>query len=198
MKPRCASHPSRRAQGRAPHDEANYGRRRQLPPRATDAVADTVLNKVFQRRRQLPRRLRRAAARDGAYRRPRFRTLSFPRNWRFFRASPDSTFAAFRDCRDPPPAAAARLDRASLALPDKKSAARSALARADRPFKGIALILASTVFLGASDVTANICRRACRRSRSPGSGFCVRADHVAAMWPGSPLFACIPRARACN
>jgi drug/metabolite transporter (DMT)-like permease len=54
----------------------------------------------------------------------------------------------------PPPAAAARLDSASLPLPQKKSAKRTAPARADRPFRGIALILASTVFLGASDVTA--------------------------------------------
>jgi drug/metabolite transporter (DMT)-like permease len=41
-----------------------------------------------------------------------------------------------------------------LPLPRKKSAKRTAPARADRPFRGIALILASTVFLGASDVTA--------------------------------------------
>jgi drug/metabolite transporter (DMT)-like permease len=41
-----------------------------------------------------------------------------------------------------------------LPLPQKKSAKRTAPARADRPFRGIALILASTVFLGASDVTA--------------------------------------------
>ncbi|HEX3115710.1 MAG TPA: DMT family transporter [Bradyrhizobium sp.] len=54
----------------------------------------------------------------------------------------------------PPPAAAARLDSAPLPLPQKKSAKRTAPARADRPFRGIALILASTVFLGASDVTA--------------------------------------------
>ena len=54
----------------------------------------------------------------------------------------------------PPPAAAARLDSAPLPLPKKKSAKRTAPARADRPFRGIALILASTVFLGASDVTA--------------------------------------------
>ena len=54
----------------------------------------------------------------------------------------------------PPPAAAARLDSAPLPLPRKKSAKRTAPARADRPFRGIALILASTVFLGASDVTA--------------------------------------------
>jgi drug/metabolite transporter (DMT)-like permease len=54
----------------------------------------------------------------------------------------------------PPPAAAARLDSAPLPLLEKKSAARTAPARADRPFRGIALILASTVFLGVSDVTA--------------------------------------------
>ena len=51
------------------------------------------------------------------------------------------------------PAAAARLDSASLPLPENKPA-DAAPARADRPFRGIALILASTVFLGASDVTA--------------------------------------------
>ena len=64
----------------------------------------------------------------------------------------------------PPPAAAARLDSAPLPLPEKRSDAqiasvrpekktttRRAPARADRPFKGIALILASTVFLGASE-----------------------------------------------
>jgi drug/metabolite transporter (DMT)-like permease len=63
-----------------------------------------------------------------------------------------------------PPIAAARLDSAALPeplplteplpLPAKKSAARRAPGRADHPFKGIALILASTVFLGISDVTA--------------------------------------------
>jgi len=54
----------------------------------------------------------------------------------------------------PPPAAASRLDSAPLPLPQKKSVKRTAPARADRPFRGIALILASTVCLGASDVTA--------------------------------------------
>src|SRR5258707_9031848 len=39
----------------------------------------------------------------------------------------------------PPSAAAARLDRASSPLPEKKSTARAAPARADRPFRGIAL-----------------------------------------------------------
>ena len=43
----------------------------------------------------------------------------------------------------PPSATAARLDITPLPLPEKKSAARSAPARADRPFRGIAMILAS-------------------------------------------------------
>ena len=54
----------------------------------------------------------------------------------------------------PPSATAARLDSASLPLPNRKPAARRAPARADRPFRGIALILTSTIFLGCSDVTA--------------------------------------------
>ena len=70
----------------------------------------------------------------------------------------------------PPPAAAARLDSAPLPLPQKKPAVvakldrapapepkpveRSAPARADQPFKGIALILLSTIFLGTSDTTS--------------------------------------------
>jgi drug/metabolite transporter (DMT)-like permease len=70
----------------------------------------------------------------------------------------------------PPPAAAARLDSAALPLPEKKPViaaklervpapepqpeGRSAPARADHPFKGIALILLSTIFLGTSDVTS--------------------------------------------
>src|SRR6202051_1894509 len=53
-----------------------------------------------------------------------------------------------------PPSAAVRLDSAVLPLPEKKLAGRTAPARADRPFRGIALILASTVFLGVSDVTS--------------------------------------------
>jgi drug/metabolite transporter (DMT)-like permease len=71
----------------------------------------------------------------------------------------------------PPPAAAARLDSAPLPLPEKqavakrldhaplppseeKTAERRAPARADHPFKGIALILLSTIFLGTSDATS--------------------------------------------
>jgi len=72
----------------------------------------------------------------------------------FFTTSPDSKLTAFEITVTPPPAAAARLDSAPIPLPEKKSAVRKAPARADRPFKGIALVLASTIFLGTSDVTA--------------------------------------------
>jgi drug/metabolite transporter (DMT)-like permease len=90
----------------------------------------------------------------------------------------------------PPPAAAARLDRASLPLPEKKSAARTAPARADRPFRGIALILASTVFLGASDVTAKYLSATLPSIEIAWIRFLVFAMiMVPAMLPGSPLYA---------
>lgn len=90
----------------------------------------------------------------------------------------------------PPPAAAARLDRASLPLPEKKSTARAAPARADRPFRGIALILASTVFLGASDVTAKYLSATLPSIEIAWIRFLVFAlIMVPAMLPGSPLFA---------
>ncbi|MFL6792762.1 MAG: DMT family transporter [Bradyrhizobium sp.] len=90
----------------------------------------------------------------------------------------------------PPPAAAARLDSALLALPEKKSAARKAPARADRPFKGIALILASTVFLGASDVTAKYLSATLPSIEIAWIRFLVFALIMSpAMLPGSPLYA---------
>jgi len=90
----------------------------------------------------------------------------------------------------PPPAAAARLDRAELPLPAKISAARPAPARADRPFKGIALILASTVFLGASDVTAKYLSATLPSIEIAWIRFLVFALIMTpAMLPGSPLFA---------
>src|SRR6516164_2903202 len=79
----------------------------------------------------------------------------------FFRARTDSLFFTFEFAVTPPPAAAARLDRAPVLLPESKcspdrkpAALRRAPARADHPFKGIALVLLSTVFLGTSDVTS--------------------------------------------
>jgi drug/metabolite transporter (DMT)-like permease len=90
----------------------------------------------------------------------------------------------------PPPAAAARLDSASLPLPEKKSAARKAPARADRPFKGIALILASTVFLGTSDVTAKYLSATLPSIEIAWIRFVVFALIMApSMLPGSPFYA---------
>ena len=90
----------------------------------------------------------------------------------------------------PPPAAAARLDSAALPLPEKKAAARTAPARSDRPFRGIALILASTVFLGASDVTAKYLSATLPSIEIAWIRFLVFALIMApAMLPRSPLFA---------
>src|SRR5256714_15477300 len=90
----------------------------------------------------------------------------------------------------PPPAAAARLDSAPIPWPEKKSAAPTAPARADRPFKGIALILASTVFLGASDVTAKYLSASLPSIEIAWIRFLVFALIMSpAMLPRSPLFA---------
>lgn len=90
----------------------------------------------------------------------------------------------------PPPAAAARLDSAPLPFPEKKATIRKAPARADRPFKGIALILASTVFLGTSDVTAKYLSATLPSIEIAWIRFLVFAMIMTpAMMPGSPLFA---------
>ncbi len=92
---------------------------------------------------------------------------------------------------NPPPAisAAARLDRA-LPLHDQKSGARRAPARTDRPFKGIALMLASTVFLGSSDVTAKYLSATLPSIEIAWIRFVVFAlIMVPAMVPGKRLFA---------
>jgi drug/metabolite transporter (DMT)-like permease len=89
-----------------------------------------------------------------------------------------------------PPSTAARLDSAPLPLPDKKTAGRGAPARADRPFRGIALILASTVFLGASDVTAKYLSATLPSIEIAWIRFLVFGlIMVPAMVPGSPIFA---------
>jgi drug/metabolite transporter (DMT)-like permease len=97
---------------------------------------------------------------------------------------------AFEIAVTPPPAAAARLDSAPLPIPEKKTAARKAPARADRPFKGIALVLASTVFLGTSDVTAKYLSATLPSIEITWIRFLVFALIMTpAMIPGSPLFA---------
>jgi drug/metabolite transporter (DMT)-like permease len=107
----------------------------------------------------------------------------------FSESSPDSIIARVATVT-PPPAAAVRLDSASSPLPESKSAAESAPARADRPFKGIALILASTVFLGASDVTAKYLSATLPSIEIAWIRFLVFALIMApAMLPGSPLYA---------
>src|ERR1700692_1932871 len=89
-----------------------------------------------------------------------------------------------------PPSAAVRLDSAVLPLPEKKLAGRVAPARADRPFRGIALILASTVFLGVSDVTSKYLSATLPSIEIAWIRFLVFAlIMVPAMLPGSPLFA---------
>jgi len=108
----------------------------------------------------------------------------------FFGYSPDSIIAHELSIVTPPPAAAARLDSAPLPLPEKKPATRTAPARADRPFRGIALILASTVFLGASDVTAKYLSATLPSIEIAWIRFLVFALIMSpAMAPGSPLYA---------
>jgi drug/metabolite transporter (DMT)-like permease len=108
----------------------------------------------------------------------------------FFSASPDSTLTTSEIAVTPPPAAAARLDSAPLPLPEKKSAVPKAPARADRPFKGIALILASTIFLGVSDVTAKYLSATLPSIEIAWIRFMVFGIiMIPAMMPGSPLFA---------
>ncbi|MDU6140114.1 DMT family transporter, partial [Bradyrhizobium sp.] len=76
-------------------------------------------------------------------------------------------------------------------LPQKPPVARKrAPARTDRPFRGIALILLSTVFLGTSDVTAKYLSKTLPAIEITWIRFTVFAlIMVPAMIPGSPLFA---------
>jgi drug/metabolite transporter (DMT)-like permease len=75
-------------------------------------------------------------------------------------------------------------------LPEKKSAVRKAPARADRPFKGIALVLASTIFLGTSDVTAKYLSATLPSIEIAWIRFLVFAVIMTpAMMPASPLYA---------
>jgi drug/metabolite transporter (DMT)-like permease len=75
-------------------------------------------------------------------------------------------------------------------LPEKKRAGRAAPARADRPFRGIALVLASTVFLGTSDVTAKYLSVTLPSIEIAWIRFLTFAIiMVPAMLPGSPLYA---------
>jgi drug/metabolite transporter (DMT)-like permease len=126
----------------------------------------------------------------------------------FFMASPDSKIFCASLLVTPPSAAAVRLESARLSLPEKKPAAAEAIggpslpvteekaasrrapARADRPFKGIALILLSTTFLGVSDVTAKYLSASLPSIEIAWLRFLVFAVIMTpAMIPGSPLYA---------
>jgi drug/metabolite transporter (DMT)-like permease len=139
---------------------------------------------------QTPRGLQRIAMPAPCISESRFRGLLFGTKWRFYRLRPIRFFLPIEIAVTPPPAAAARLDSAPLPLPEKKSAATKAPARADRPFKGIALILASTVFLGVSDVTAKYLSATLPSIEIAWIRFTVFAIiMMPAMMPGTPLFA---------
>jgi drug/metabolite transporter (DMT)-like permease len=103
---------------------------------------------------------------------------------------PDSFSTSRVSTVTPPSATAARLDSASLPLPNRKPAARRAPARADRPFRGIALILTSTIFLGCSDVTAKYLSATLPSIEIAWIRFLVFSlIMVPAMLPGTRLFA---------
>jgi drug/metabolite transporter (DMT)-like permease len=93
-----------------------------------------------------------------------------------------------------PPSAAAKRDSTaplpeSLPLPAEKPA-RHAAARADRPFRGIALILLSTVFLGTSDATSKYLSSTLPSIEIAWIRFLVFAlIMLPAMLPGTPLYA---------
>ena len=90
---------------------------------------------------------------------------------------------------NPPPAVAVRLDTETV-LPEPEAPVRRAPSRADRPFRGIAMILASTVFLGVSDVTAKYLSATLPSIEITWIRFMVFALIMTpGMVPGSPLFA---------
>ncbi len=76
-----------------------------------------------------------------------------------------------------------------MPVPGKKSARRRAPARTDHPFKGIALILLSTIFLGTSDATSKYLSKTLPSIEITWIRFVVFAlIMVPAMLPGSPLY----------
>ncbi len=76
-----------------------------------------------------------------------------------------------------------------MPVPGKKPARRRAPARTDHPFKGIALILLSTIFLGTSDATSKYLSKTLPSIEITWIRFVVFAlIMVPAMLPGSPLY----------
>jgi drug/metabolite transporter (DMT)-like permease len=92
------------------------------------------------------------------------------------------------------PAAALKLDSAPLALPQENSGkekpANAAPPRADRPLRGIALLLLSSIFLGTSDATSKYLSATLPSIEIAWIRFLVFAViMIPAMLPASPLFA---------
>ena len=92
------------------------------------------------------------------------------------------------------PATAVRLDSAQLPLPEKPTPesrpSPGAPSRADRPLRGIALLLASTVFLGTSDATSKYLSKTLPSVEIAWIRFLIFAlIMIPAMVPGSPVFA---------
>jgi drug/metabolite transporter (DMT)-like permease len=91
------------------------------------------------------------------------------------------------------PAAALKLDSASLPLPQenlgKEKPAKVAPARADRPLRGIGLLLLSGIFLGTSDATSKYLSTTLPSIEIAWIRFLVFAlIMIPAMVPTSPLF----------
>jgi drug/metabolite transporter (DMT)-like permease len=90
----------------------------------------------------------------------------------------------------PPSAATVRLTTSPLPLPEKKPSRRATPARADRPFRGISLILISSIFLSTSDATSKYLSASLPAIEIAWIRFTVFAIiMLPAMIPGSPLFA---------
>src|SRR5215469_9095952 len=93
-----------------------------------------------------------------------------------------------------PPATALRLNRAPSPVPERpspeKKRAPAAPARPDRPLRGIALLIASTVFLGTSDATSKYLSKTLPAVEIAWIRFLIFAlIMIPAMMPGSPIFA---------
>lgn len=93
-----------------------------------------------------------------------------------------------------PSATALRLDSARSPLPEKPSPERkpapSASSRADRPLRGIALLLLSGVFLGTSDATSKYLSKTLPSVEIAWIRFLIFAlIMIPAIVPGSPIFA---------
>jgi drug/metabolite transporter (DMT)-like permease len=92
------------------------------------------------------------------------------------------------------PAAALKLDSAPLPLPQENSGkakpAKVASARADRPLRGIALLLLASIFLGTSDATSKYLSATLPSIEIAWIRFLVFVLIMSpAMLPASPLFA---------